>query len=218
MIKQIKSLLMDLDNTFYEYDPCNNYGIDCVAIEISKLFGGKKEDVYGIMMDARDRLKNDLGDVASSHSRLIYIQKTIEDISGKTNPELVLKLHEHYWQKYFEKMILYNGVDDMLKKANEKNVKTVIVTDHVADIQLRKLIKLGIDSRINYLASAEEAGVEKPHPKIFQLALQKAKCTPQECIMVGDELKKDIGGAKALGIYAIHAEKGNFVEEVMKYL
>jgi len=46
-----------------------------------------------------------------------------------------------------------------------------------------------------------EVGVTKPHPKMFQLALEKLGVKPDECIHVGDLHRTDIAGAKAVGMH-----------------
>ena len=42
-------------------------------------------------------------------------------------------------------------------------------------------------------------GVKKPNPKIFNHALQMAKATKEESLMIGDNLEADIMGAKNAG-------------------
>lgn len=43
----------------------------------------------------------------------------------------------------------------------------------------------------------------KPHPRIFELALEKFKVTPQRAVMVGDTLGADILGARNAGIASV---------------
>ena len=50
------------------------------------------------------------------------------------------------------------------------------------------------------LTVSEEVGVKKPNPEIFNYALQKAHATPEESLMIGDEMAVDIDGARAAGI------------------
>lgn len=40
------------------------------------------------------------------------------------------------------------------------------------------------------------AQVRKPHPTIFEVALNALKVKPRECVYVGDQIKKDVQGAK----------------------
>lgn len=45
-----------------------------------------------------------------------------------------------------------------------------------------------------------EVGLRKPHPKIYRVAFQKLRVAPQEVLFVGDRLREDIRGPKALGV------------------
>jgi putative hydrolase of the HAD superfamily len=45
--------------------------------------------------------------------------------------------------------------------------------------------------------------VEKPDPRLFRLALQRAGAAPEEAVHVGDLYEVDVVGARAAGIRAI---------------
>ena len=62
-----------------------------------------------------------------------------------------------------------------------------------------KIIKLGINEYIDNIVSSEEAG-EKPNLNIFKLAYCKMNCDKKTLVMIGDNYKKDILGAKRFGI------------------
>ena len=57
------------------------------------------------------------------------------------------------------------------------------------------------------LASAEE-GLMKPDPAFFELALQRADCSPQDAVMVGDRLDNDMLPAKKCGMKTIWVRQG----------
>lgn len=99
-------------------------------------------------------------------------------------------------------MTLFEGVLDFLKNSKLKNIPLIIVTDMVAQTQFEKLSKLGIDQFISAVVTSEEAGVEKPNKKIFNIALTKMNLKAKNVIMIGDSYEKDIMGAKKLGIHA----------------
>jgi len=46
-------------------------------------------------------------------------------------------------------------------------------------------------------------GRVKPHPTIFQAALDQLDVLPRDAVMVGDSLEEDVEGARALGMRAI---------------
>jgi FMN phosphatase YigB (HAD superfamily) len=50
---------------------------------------------------------------------------------------------------------------------------------------------------------SEEAGVPKPDPEIFRIALEAAGAAPAEAVMVGDSWAADVAGAHHAGIVPI---------------
>ncbi len=57
------------------------------------------------------------------------------------------------------------------------------------------------------IASAEE-GIEKPDLRIFELALERANCSPENAVMIGDRLDNDIIPAKRIGLKTIWIRQG----------
>ena len=47
-----------------------------------------------------------------------------------------------------------------------------------------------------------EVGFLKPHPAIFEHALEELRATPDEVLMVGNSLAEDIAGAQQIGMIA----------------
>ncbi|MCY3411332.1 MAG: HAD family hydrolase [Candidatus Heimdallarchaeota archaeon] len=68
---------------------------------------------------------------------------------------------------------------------------------------------------------SEEIGVEKPAPKIFQVALDKIGVEPKECLFFGDNLKRDIGsesvGMKFIHVYG-YCENKSFYKQSIEYI
>jgi HAD superfamily hydrolase (TIGR01509 family) len=65
--------------------------------------------------------------------------------------------------------------------------------------------RLGIAARIDTAVFASEAGVRKPHPAIFERALEVLGVRAERTLFVGDSLTVDIGGAAALGMHTCQA-------------
>ncbi|MBK8452780.1 MAG: HAD family hydrolase [Thiofilum sp.] len=62
---------------------------------------------------------------------------------------------------------------------------------------------LGIGTFFAFVHSASSVGVAKPHPAIFQHALQSAQLPADQVVYVGDDLKNDIAGALSVGMRTI---------------
>ncbi len=69
------------------------------------------------------------------------------------------------------------------------------------------LDQLGIRSRFSDLIVSSEVGAEKPDPRIFQHALSRTGMAAQEALLVGDDLERDIAGARCAGWHAFHIDR-----------
>ena len=76
----------------------------------------------------------------------------------------------------------------------------------------KRLINYGIRKFFEIIISSAEAGLEKPDPEIFRLALRTAGCLPAETCMIGDRLDNDIVPAAKLGMKTIWVRQGSFAE------
>lgn len=73
-----------------------------------------------------------------------------------------------------------------------------------------RLEKYGILKYIDVIAASAEEGVEKPDKRIFEIALERAGCKPEESAMVGDRLDNDIVPANGVGMYTIWIRQGDW--------
>jgi len=82
----------------------------------------------------------------------------------------------------------------------------VIVSNHVPELD-GLLRDLGLDRHFAAVVNSALVGWEKPHPRIFEAALDRAG-RPERVWMVGDNPVADIAGAQALGIPGILVTPG----------
>jgi HAD superfamily hydrolase (TIGR01662 family) len=61
----------------------------------------------------------------------------------------------------------------------------------------------GLDGLITASVSSAAHGFLKPHPAIFESALQSIGVTAEEAVMVGDSVTHDIEGARQIGMQAV---------------
>ena len=148
---------------------------------------------------ARQRIHVTLNNTGSSHNRLLYFQLLCESLELDVL-EYSLTLYDIYWDAYLHKIELFDGAFEFVQ---EFSSKICFVTDLTAHIQHRKLKKMGLSNLGCKLVSSEEVGVEKPHPYIFKVALDKLNVDPSKACMVGDSYKKDVQGAILSGILPI---------------
>lgn len=66
----------------------------------------------------------------------------------------------------------------------------------------------GLSQHLDLIVASAEEGIEKPDPRIFELALKWANCLPENAAMIGDRLDNDIMPAKQLGLKTIWIRQG----------
>ena len=69
----------------------------------------------------------------------------------------------------------------------------------------RDLAQMGIAERIDYAVFSSEVGKRKPHPEIFERALEALEVAPDEALFVGDRLYEDVRGAAQVGLTTVQA-------------
>jgi len=87
--------------------------------------------------------------------------------------------------------------------------KLHIITNGFEEVQTKKLVNSNILDYFDQVINSEMAGVKKPNPEIFELALKKANTAADKSLMVGDNIEADILGAKAVGLHALHFNAHN---------
>jgi putative hydrolase of the HAD superfamily len=191
-IKNKKVILLDMDDTIYEYKPCHDFALE----KVYEIYKKKRKSIsYNSFLlkyeNAKKEVKKLTKNQGASHSRFLYFQYMLENESKKTIFSETHLLSKIYWDSFIKKMTLNKWVIPFLKNCKKNHKKVVIVTDLTSEVQFRKIIKLGIKNYIDFIVTSEEAGIEKPSNIIFKLALSKIGEKEKAAIIIGDSYSKD---------------------------
>lgn len=198
-----EAVIFDTDNTLYPYDPAHKEATRAVEEKVYQQLGIEQEDFSAAFIKAREEIKNRLGNVASSHSRLLYMQRTIEKLELGTRILTTLDLEQTYWRTFLSNCRLFPGAVNFIQLLKSKGIITANITDLTAQIQFRKLVYFGLDEFFDYVVTSEEAGADKPDRRPFEVALEKLKIEPKNIWMIGDNPNTDMAGAGEMGIVKI---------------
>ena len=203
MLAKPEAIIFDTDNTLYPYDPAHKAAMDAVYLKAQKKLGVSKSEFKMAFEEARNWIKSKLGDTASSHSRLLYFQRTIEILGMKTQILFALDIEQTYWRVFLSNCVLFPGVRDFMQLIKSADIMTLNITDLTAQIQFRKLIYFELDNYFDFVVTSEEAGADKPDRRPFKIALEKASIDPAKVWMIGDNPITDMGGAHKFGIVKV---------------
>lgn len=112
-----------------------------------------------------------------------------------------------YRDRYREVRRSTPGASELLQALSGR-ARVGIVSNNLYDEQMEKLRVCGLDRFVETLIVSERAGVAKPAPAIFTLALKDLGCAAEECVMLGDSWPADIEGARAAGLRGVWFNPG----------
>ncbi|ACS90141.1 TIGR02253 family HAD-type hydrolase [Thermococcus sibiricus] len=123
--------------------------------------------------------------------------------------EIHLKMHQQYGK-------LYDEAIEVLKTLKVNGYHIGMITDSDNDYLHAQLKALGILEFFDSITTSEEAGFYKPHPRMFELALQKANLKGEEAIYVGDNPLKDCVGSRTVDMTSVLLNKKGDKKEFWK--
>jgi len=151
-----------------------------------------------------------------SYLPLLWVPGTLEEIEY---PDLVRKLlaeeglevsddelgrfleAEHAaWQPA---RMLASTTHALLETLRARGLKLGLVSNALDPPHLlhRDLEQMGVAQRLDVAVFSSEVGWRKPHPAIFERALEALGVDPAATLFVGDTLATDVAGAAALGMH-----------------
>lgn len=113
-------------------------------------------------------------------------------------------LETEKWPRELEK--LYPCVPEVLQQLSKQYRLGIIANQNFGTES--RLEEFGIRQFFEVIAASAELGIAKPDPRIFQWALEKAACRPDEAVMIGDRLDNDIAPASRIGMQTIWIRQG----------
>ncbi len=102
---------------------------------------------------------------------------------------------------------LYKGVPAMLENIRRMGKKVFLLSNAQRIFTEYELNLLDIAKYFDGILISSEYGTKKPDIRFFEILLKQYQLNPRECIMIGNDARCDIAGAKNAGMdtYYIHS-------------
>ena len=205
-MKNCKGIIMDIDNTIYNYDYCHQNSINLIFNEIKNKYSIPYDIVCKQYEQSKININKYLKNTASSHNKLLQLQNLLECLNI-FKIDYLNYLSNLYYDLFFQNMHVEDGLINFLNINSNK--KILFLTDMTIDIQIKKLINLNIFSSNISIVTSEEFGIEKPSILLYNYAINKLKLLPNEICTIGDNYEKDIEPSLDLNLTAYWYNKYN---------
>ena len=121
---------------------------------------------------------------------------------GVDDAPLAEELGARFGEERRKRHVVFPDVEPALRGLRA-DYRLALVTNGAPDLQREKLRGSGLSGYFDAVIVSGEAGVGKPNPRIFALALERLGVRPDEAVMVGDNPARDIVGAQRAGVRAV---------------
>jgi putative hydrolase of the HAD superfamily len=202
-----RAVLFDFGGTLYDYATLAPGDAESIlalaqwaglAAELPEIRLAQREAMRGVFRDYLPRryyLHRDLfRDAAAGTMRGLGVEPEAEHLE---------RFRDLQWSLHKRDFQLRPGVVETLQALRTRGLHIGMVSN-IDEDQLAHLLDVaGLRPYFDSLLSSEAAGACKPHAAIFEEALRRAGCAPDEALFVGDTLAQDIAGANAMGMRSV---------------
>jgi HAD superfamily hydrolase (TIGR01509 family) len=119
---------------------------------------------------------------------------------------------ELFKTRYLEKVKAFSQVRELFQRLRQDGLKIALASSAKGD-ELKTYKEItGINDLLDVETASEDAEKSKPHPDIFQAALQRLQVPPEDAVVIGDS-PYDAEAATKAGVRAIGLLCGGFKKE-----
>jgi HAD superfamily hydrolase (TIGR01549 family) len=200
-----RALLVDIDDTVVDWiGPAREAVIASVATHRS-LAGSDPQRLADRFLEIVEET-HELwmsGELSVDGLRAERIRRLVaESGAADLEPAEAEELAAAYRRAYLAARRPVPGAQELLVEIRRRGARVVAVTNNLVTEQEDKLRHTGLRDLFDALVISEAAGVSKPDPRIFALALDAAGATAPDAVMLGDSWANDVLGAVGAGISA----------------
>ena len=214
----IKVITFDFYNTLVKFWPpleeiqtaaCSAKGLTASPEAIRR--GYAKADILFNRANEEEPLS-----LRSQERRLEFFSEYEQLILETAGIPVTRPLAREIWELAIAVPKQFTPFDDTLPaltSLREQSYRLGIITNLRAD--LGPLVRqAGLEECLDFCVNSSLVGSEKPHPPIFEEALRRAHADPGEVLHIGDQVRSDVAGARAMGMHAALLDRGGWHEAV----
>ncbi|MFU2207420.1 HAD family hydrolase [Solidesulfovibrio sp. C21] len=215
---KVRGIIFDINGTLVHIE--TDEGNEQIYRSISHLLkyygirtnrGDVRDGYYQILKDQRRRG----GEPYPEFDAVAVWREFILDRAGRsgvTIPKNKLAVLPHFLAELYRGIALnclelYPGVREVLDELRPR-YRLAALTDAQTAWALPEMRMVGIDSYFYPLIVSGDLGYRKPDPRIFALAIKRMHLHADELLFVGNDMYRDISGARQAGLRTVFFASG----------
>lgn len=212
--KNSQHLFFDLDHTLWDFDKNSRLAYQRIFEEydLSLSIETFIEIYEPLNLQFWRKYRNN--EISKEQLRYQRLKTAFDACNFYVSDEHINTFADLYIEYLADNNHLFEGCIELLQYL-APNYQLHCITNGFIEIQDKKLINSKLKPFFQVILTAEEAGIKKPDPEIFKIAMDRAGASPNNSVMIGDSYEADIMGAHAVGMQTIYFEPhGNHIDGV----
>jgi HAD superfamily hydrolase (TIGR01549 family) len=203
-MKTYEVLFFDLDHTLVDTRGQYQLSVDETA---KRLYGSDVPEDFTdrfLLNHARLWSLYDRREITMAELRRQRYLMTWRDFGVEHSVDDADRFQQAYDATFESTLHTFPGIIEMLTSLAE-NHRFGIVTNGSPDLQWRKTRIVGLNRFFTEddLIISEHIGQAKPHPSVYAAACERLDVAPSDALMIGDNYRGDVIGARDFGLDAI---------------
>lgn len=127
--------------------------------------------------------------------------------------DLAIRTGMEFRRQSTQYLRLYGGAEELLRGLRARGCGVWLLSNAQAIFTRWELERLGLDSLFDGVYLSSDYGCKKPDPRFFRTLLDGRRIDPSSAVMVGNDGRCDIRGARAVGLSTVYIRSNLSPEE-----
>ena len=196
----IRAIFFDGDDTLWDFRSAMRAALGETLVVLRRIVDNDAADALTVerMVEIREAVAAEMSESTTlvETIRRESLARTLAEV-GHPSEDDAQRLFEVYNAARFAATRPFAGVRDLLIDLRGRYQLGVVSNGNTYPG------RVGLGGIFSFVILAQDCGIAKPHPRIFELALDKCGRSGSQVIHVGDSLESDVQGANGCGIRSV---------------
>lgn len=196
---KITTISFDADGTLWDFEGVMRHALGCALAELRRLVPAVPDS---LSIETLIAIRNQVAEKEKSRGltheaiRLEAFKQTLRSIKSP-DEDLASHLSALYLKHRFEDILLFDDVLPTLDALRGNYTMGLLSNGNTYPE------RCGLAGYFQFAVFAQDHGIQKPDPLLFQIAIERAGCAKRQLLHVGDSFRNDVIGAKQAGIKSV---------------
>ncbi len=206
----ISAISFDGDMTLWDFQKVMRHSLEHALLELRRMVPSQRALDLSVdeMITIRNRVEEEAKGKIWNHEeiRLLAFERTLESV-GCHDRGMAVHLNEIYLKHRFEDIELYPDVVPALDRLAPR-FKLGLLSNGNSYPE-----RCGLEGRFVFVVFSQDVRIQKPDRRIFEITAEKAGCTLDELLHVGDSLENDVWGANEAGAQSVWLNRAGLTSD-----